>query len=177
LLLSRVSTRNRPNFGATPLYVLSAPYRFVGCGVTVNATSTQFAIKASSTRALLDVMGGQWSFPFYGVERRAGQLAYTNAARILIDLPDGLMNTAVKVSGYAVRPYLPRDAVMAVRADAGKLQPLLYDGRFRSVTVDSKVKTLEITVKSSRGVLWKRMRLDVVNSTITFIKESDFPVK
>lgn len=157
------------------LYSLTTPYRFADCGIVVEATAQRFSIQAKTTRGLLDVMGGLWLFPFLGTERQAGHLAFYKAATLSITLPDGLMRETVTVSGYVTGTYLPRDTVMAVRADGGKLQPLLYDGTFRPVEVSPKVKILELVVRSSKGVLWERMQLDVVHSKMTFFKKSAFP--
>lgn len=121
--------------------------------------------------------GNSWLGDFYGVGQRSGKTVYYEAAVLNIGLPDGLFRTTVTIDGYFAGPYLPPGVLMAVRADGGKLLPLVYDGRFRSVEVTPKVKTLEIYVRSSRPVLWERWALDVVHSTMTFTKKFPFPAK
>ncbi|GHF61136.1 hypothetical protein GCM10017781_41600 [Deinococcus metalli] len=159
------------------LYTVTKPYRLAACGVVVTATPQTYTIQAKSTKALLAVMGGSWLGDFYGVGQRGGQTVYFDAAVLTIGLPDGLFQTTVKIDGYFAGSYLPPGVLMAVRADAGTLRPLVYDGSFRSVEVTPDVKTLEIVVKSSKPVLWERWVLDVVHSKLTFTKKFPFPAK
>lgn len=161
------------------LYDLGKPFRFADCGVVVEANSQQYSVKAKDTKTLLTVMGGilSWNFKLLGVQKTGTKLNYFKAADIRINLPDGLMHKEVEIVGTFNGPYLPQGALMAVRADGGKLMPLMYNGVFREVTIDPKVKTLEIFAKSSTGILWERMLLDVTNSKMTFFKKASFPTK
>lgn len=159
------------------LYTVTKPFRLAACGVVVTATPQTYTIQAKSTKALLAVMKNAWLGEFYGVGQRAGATVFYDAAVLDIDLPDGLFTTMVKVSGYFAGPYLPKDILMAVRADGGKLRPLVYDGSFRKVELSPEVKTLEIYVRSSKPVLWERWVLDVVHSKMTFYKKAAFPAK
>lgn len=161
------------------LYELDKSFRFSDCGVVVEASPQQYSVKAKDTKTLLAVMGGilSWNFKLLGVQKNGTKLEYFRAANIMINLPDGLIHKEVEIVGTFNGPYLPQGALMAVRADGGKLTPLMYNGLFREVTVDPKVKTLEIFAKSSKGILWERILLDVTNSKMTFFKKASFPAK
>lgn len=159
------------------LYALTKPLTLKACGVTVKADARSYSIDAETIQALQQVMGGLWSFDVYGVQMRSGQPAYFRSTGLSIDLPDGLMNTDVRVTGTFAGNYLPKDALMAVRVNGGKLMPLLYDGSFRKVSLDPKLDTLEVLIRSSKPVLWERLLLDSRTRTMTFFKRYPFPAR
>lgn len=157
----------------------TAPFRLDACGVTVKASPGKYSFKTKTIKALASQLGQgfSWDFTLVGIQRLGGKLSYPEAAQLQIELPDGIVHTKVRVSGYFSGRYLPPDALMAVRIDNGKLLPLLYNGRFRSVEVDPKMDTMQLYIRSSRPVLWEKILLDVKNSEMTFFAKAPFPTK
>lgn len=151
------------------------------CGVTLTADAKSYSFQAKDVVALSRAMGGYgqgWSYEVFGKSVSNGKTGYIKAANLDIVLPDGLMNGEVKVSGYFVGGFLPKDALMTVKVNGGSLKPLLYNGTFRTVTADPKTtKLLEVFVKSSKPVIWEKMTLDVRSAKMTFTKKASFPTK
>lgn len=161
------------------LYTLKKPYTFADCRVTVKADAKTLSIRANSIKGLSQVMGGGsgWTLPLFGVVRRNGKPAYIDAGKVRIDLPGGLSGNVVGISGYFTGTYLPADAVIAVRVNGGALKPLLYNGSFRTVTLDPKLDTLELLVRSRKPLVWQRLKLDARTSTMTLDKTYPFPAR
>lgn len=156
------------------------PTKISVCGVIITADSNTYSYQARDIATLSRIFGGYgmgWSFSLLSVHDRGGKQTYTQAATTKVDLPDGLMNQNVKISGY-FSGDLPATSLMAVRANDGKLQPLLFDNRFREVTLDPKTtKKIDIYIKAPNLLVWTRMSLDVRGSKMTFYKSSPFPAK
>lgn len=161
------------------LHELTKPYRLTLCGVTVTANANQYAFKAKDTVSLLNAMGSTLGLEFNirGYQRTGGSSNYPQAAQLSIALPDGIMHSTVRITGYYAGQYLPADALMAARINGGPLKPLLFNGTFRSVEVDPKMDTLELFIKSNKPVIWEKMLLDVKNSQMVFSRKAAFPGK
>lgn len=155
---------------------IKKPFDFNNCGIVIHADTKEFRIKAKSTDALLNVMHqiSSWEFDILGVTTVAGKTKHPYAAILRIGLPN-IVNKKVSITAYPKGTYLPKDALMAVRADGGKLLPVIYNGTFRDVGVDPKVKTLEFYIKVGKPLLWEGMRFNVSNSEMIFYKKMPFP--
>ncbi|MFB9992076.1 hypothetical protein ACFFLM_08895 [Deinococcus oregonensis] len=155
------------------------PLRREVCGFTVTADRAGYSFKAKNIKALVQQLGtgSSWPFRVVGMQLVGGRLDYPDAAQLDLSLPDGLMHTDIRFTGYFNGLYLPKDALMAVRVNGGPLKPLLYNGTFRSISFDPKITTLELFIKSSKPVLWEKMLLDVGNSRMSFIKKAAMPSK
>jgi hypothetical protein len=161
------------------LYNLTRPFAREVCGVKVTGDQTGYAFQAAQLKTLVDRLGSGLSWPLtvVGVGQSGGKPGYVDAAKIRINLPEGLMNTDVQVTGYFIGRFLPPDAVMAIRVDGGPLRPLLFEGTFRPVRFPPAKEKLELFVKSSRPVLWERMVLDLKVNRMSFTRKAAFPAR
>lgn len=160
------------------LYALTKPFTFKGCGVTVKANAQTYSVTAKSIPELVRVMGGDlgWSFDLRGLTTIGGQRSYPKMLILTVDLP-GVLERQVSIGAYLLGPYLTPETVIALRVDGGKLQPLLYDGRWRGTKINPKLNTLEILIRSPKPVLWERVQLDTRTKTMTFFKKYPFPAR
>lgn len=159
---------------------IKQPFNQTVCGVRIKAVPGEYSYQAASVKDLLQATGstgGGWETTLFGVVQSGGKVGYVEAANLSIQLPDGLLHDNVRIYGYYKRPYLPSDAMMAVRIDNGKLLPLLFNGSFRTITVDPKMNTLQIYLKSSKPMLWGRVVIDVKNGKMTITQKAPFPAK
>lgn len=163
------------------LYNLTKPYSFKNCGVEVKLSGNEFTVKAASVPDLFKVMGGYLSLPLgiYGQQTVGGKTTHPQAAKVSIDLADGLVHNTVRVSGYfpSSAAYFKPGTLMAVRAGKGKLLPLLYNNAFRTVEVDPNISTLSIYLKSALPTIWQAVTLDASRGSLTYYKKLPFPTK
>lgn len=150
------------------------------CGVTIIADSNTYSYQAKDIPTLSKIFGGYgmgWTLELLNARNKGGNWVYSQAATSSIELPNGLLNQQVKISGY-FSGDLAATSLMAVRANDGKLQPLLFNNQFREVLLDpASTKKIDIYIKTANPIIWKRMSLDVRNSKMTFYKVSPFPTK
>ncbi|GGI87920.1 hypothetical protein GCM10010914_22900 [Deinococcus wulumuqiensis] len=156
------------------------PTKISVCGVTITADSNTYSYQAKDISTLSRIFGGYgmgWTFELLNIHNQGGKVGYSQAATVKIELPNGMLTQQVKVGGY-FSGDLAAMSVMAVRANDGKLQPLLFNNQFREVLLDpASTKKVDIYIKTTNPIIWKRMSLDVRNSKMTFYKASPFPTK
>lgn len=156
------------------------PTKISVCGVTITADSNTYSYQAKDISTLSRIFGGYgmgWTFELLNIHNQGGKVGYSQAATVKIELPNGMLTQQVKVGGY-FSGDLAATSVMAVRANDGKLQPLLFNNQFREVLLDpASTKKVDIYIKTTNPIIWKRMSLDVRNSKMTFYKASPFPTK
>lgn len=161
-------------------YKKTSPVTFKDCGLSITGDRNKMTVQADTLDQLFRVFGStslSMDITLYTVKGSGATTGYLRSADINIERPLPPLQTEVRVTGSPSTVPLPADAVMAVRADNGKLLPFLYRMDYQRLKLPRTLQVLNLYVRSSVPTLFSRMELNVARKSVTFYRTFPFPAK